>query len=200
MRRLAAVTALVLGTTGALVFIAPSAYAATTTCEGTIANQTVESVEVPHHANCVLQNVTVKKNVKAVDAGDLDIFNSTIKGNLVIDDSAGFWSEFVISCTTVKGSVKISNIEWNDELSLDGGRDEGTCGPNLVTGSVTYANNAGEVDLERTTVGGTVTAKGNYDISFEGNTIYRDRLCSSNSTVNLDDPPDVVYGTDTCTA
>jgi len=197
MRRIAAAAALLLGASTALIFTAPIASAATN-CNGTIAHQTVSAITVQPHASCTLNDVTVKNDVTATDPASINISHSLIKGKLDVDQTAGYSIEMVVSCTTM-GSVRIRHVAANDELSLDGGTDEGTCGPNLVRGNVKYANNYGDVDLELTTVGGNVTASNNWFVSFEGNTIQGDRTCNNNSNVELPEPHDVVHGTDTCT-
>jgi len=187
-----------LGALGWLVGAASPASAATT-CTGTISNQTLSAVTVPWGASCVLQHVTVKNDVKASGPYEIDVLNSLVKGDLIINGSSNYGGQSDVSCSTIRGNVKVKNMAPNDEFAMDGGHDEPPeCGPNTVGGNVTLSNNQGAVDVELTSIGGNLSATGNGNVAFEDNTVYQNRSCSNNGFVSVEENPDTVFGSDNC--
>ncbi|MEY2566561.1 MAG: hypothetical protein QOE35_1090 [Actinomycetota bacterium] len=200
MRRIAAVAALMLGFIGAVVLHTPLASASTTTvCDGDISYTTLASVFVPSGADCVLDHVTVKGDVRAQDAQNLDIFNSTVKGTVDIAGSRGSNHSFEVCNSTIGRDVRVANLAGSDSFELEGDTNE-SCGKVNVAGSVRLSTNQGDVEVSWTKIGADLSAVGNGDVEFEHNNVGADRRCSDNGHLDITDEPDTVHGRDLCTS
>jgi hypothetical protein len=184
------------GTIGAMVLGAsPASAASTLTCTNTVYGGTYSSVTVPAGASCALIGVTVKGDVKAKNAKDLDIFDSLIKGNLFIQGSTGS-NTFEVSCSTISKSVDVANLQGAIELEGD---PKESCDTVTVGGSVNVHDNH-FAEVSYTKIGGSLNAAHNGEVELENNNISGDRTCGNNGTLDINDEPDTVHGADNCTS
>jgi hypothetical protein len=211
---------LMLGCLGATI-VQPSwaaaAPPATTTCTGPLVGGTYNKIVVAAGQSCSLSGVTVKHDVVANGAKDLDLTDAKIGGSLLIDGSAGAYRTFHVCGGSFGGDIRVRNLVGLDQFELES-IDE-SC--NLVTigGDVRLVNNPDYNEVVGAKIGGSASAVGNNGIEFtdnkiggslsltdnssvelHGNNIRGNRTCSGNTSVSVDEepPPDVVAGRDTC--
>jgi hypothetical protein len=179
---------------------------ATTTCTSALSGGRYNKIVVPYNATCSLTNVTVKGDVVANTARELDITDSTIGGNVLINGSPpgpGFRT-FNICAGSVGGDVRVSALPSYSSFSL-GGVPESCSATARVGGNVRlHDNSAGGLDqleVSGATIGGNLEAINNTTrVEFDSNAIGGDRRCVNNGVQDIDgdDPADIIGGTDNC--
>jgi hypothetical protein len=212
------VTTMIAAGGGVLMSTTP-AFAATTTCTGTLAGgapTVTGNVIVPAGGNCNIQGQTVTGNVIVQPGGTLIIGGgSTIQGsvlssgagtntpatNPLTGDSTPLPYSIIICNSTIRGAVSASSS--TGEVMV--GADEG-CGGNTISGSVSLSGNKGGVDVWGNTIGGSVNAMSNSGstnddpgtaVEISGNKLAGSLSCSGNTSVATDHGPNTTGGAKT---
>jgi hypothetical protein len=114
-----------------MLVVAPSASADDTQCVAVLPPGTYDNVVVPPGAECLLTNVVVRGNVKALENSELFIDNSQIRQNVIGDKAEEVFSvvnriggnldvkdgtDLFTNADTIEGNVKIENLDGDIEV------------------------------------------------------------------------------------
>jgi hypothetical protein len=183
---------------GALVALsAQNALATPTVCNTVLSGTVNGNVVVPSGDTCIAQGVTITGSL-TVDGGGISLENSTVGGNVAIQNNATNAAGSMLCGNSIGGSYAVRNESNGSTWWL--GESVFGCTGGSVGGNVVLTNNSdATLELESVTVGGSVTDTNNSDGGFnssidnelEGVTAQGTARCANNTPPTVNDSASV---------
>ena len=129
------------------------------------------NLTVPKGAWCDLVSVNVKGNVQLQQSSGVRLAGVNVKGNFEANNTGGAGDAMSSGANTICNSTIGGNLQIQNSASGAPWR-LGTCGANTVGGNVQFQNNNGSGNtISLTTVNGNLQCQGNHDVSGSGNSV-----------------------------
>lgn len=142
---------------------------------------------IPAGTTCDISGDTITGSVIVQPGGTVQTQSdspTSIGGSVVVNAAAG---DNYLCNTTIKGNVAVSNLPTTARFGLNPDEFAPCFGADTVGGSVSFTNNKGFVEVNESTIKGSLSATGNSGTSDEGSvgveavSIGASLSCSGNS-------------------
>lgn len=165
------------------------------TCQGTISDVTVDSVQVPDRKTCVLNGIKVRGDVKVAANAKLKAYAVRVRGNIQAEKAAVVF----VSDSLVGGSIQIKQSERASifssrvkrDLQFEANSGELLANRNRIGGSLQGIKNTGQLSITYNYIFGNLQCKDNQPQPTGGGNVVQGNREEQCSKLELGPPPDV---------